>query len=320
LCASVALADVNVEQKTQFHISGAVGAIVNVFSRTAREGATSTTIIKGNRKLTRSGDAGEIIDLGEEKVYNVEFARRTYSVKTFADLRREYEEQRERARKEAAKQDKNAKPEKNEGPEYEVDFDVRSTGNKEMINGFNTHEEIMTVTVHEKGKKIEQSGGWILTSDMWMGPKVPAMREILDFDMKFAQKVYGTAMADMRQLAMAMAATPAFGKAMKVMAEKGKSLDGTAIRTNMKFETVAGTDPATRQQTADSESSRPTSISGAVVGGLFNKMKERREQKKAEAGGDPNRSELFNSTTELTRAASTASADEVAIPAGFRQR
>jgi hypothetical protein len=174
--------------------------------------------------------------------------------------------------------------------------------------------------VHEKGKKIEQSGGWILTSDMWMGPKVPAMREILDFDLKFAQKVYGTAMADMRQIAMAMAATPAFGKAMKVMSEKGRGLDGTAIRSNMKFETVAGTDPATQESAQSSESSRPTSISGAVVGGLFNKMKQRREEKKAEEGGSPNRSELFNSTTELTRASSAASADDVAIPAGFRQR
>jgi hypothetical protein len=153
-----------------------------------------------------------------------------------------------------------------------------------------------------------------------MGPKVPAMREIVDFDLKFAQKIYGSAMADMRQIAMAMAATPAFGKAMKVMAEKGKTLDGTAIRTNMKFETVAGTDPATQQQTAESESRRPTSISSAVVGGLFNKMKQRREEKKAEAGGNPNRSELFNSTTELTRAASTASAEDVSIPSGFKQR
>jgi hypothetical protein len=320
LSASVALADANVEQKTQFHISGAVGAIVNVFSRTAREGATSTTIIKGNRKLTRTGDSGEIIDLGEEKVYMVDFARRAYTVKTFADLRREFEEQRERARKEAEKQEKSGKAEKNEGPEYEVEFDVKSTGAKETINGFNTHEEVMTVTVHEKGKKLEQSGGWVLTSDMWVGPRVPAMREIVDFDLKFMQKVYGSAMADMRQVAMAMAATPAFGKAMKVMADKGKTLDGTAIRTNMKFETVAGTDPATQQQSAQSESNRPTSVSGAIVGGLFNKMKERREQKKTEAGGSPNRSELFTSTVELTRATSSASADDVAIPSGFKQR
>lgn len=317
LTATVCLADATVEQKTQFHLSGALGAVVNVFSRTAREGATSTTVIKGDRKLTRTGDSGELIDLGDEKVYMIDFGRKSYTVKTFADLRREYEEQQERARKQAAKEAKNEKAEKNEGPEYEVDFDVKSTGNKESINGFNTHEEVVTVTVHEKGKPIEKSGGWILTSDMWMGPKVAAMHEIYEFDRKFAQKVYGSFMPDARQVAMAMAATPAFAKAMKVFSEKGNRLEGTAIRTTMKFDTVAGTDPSTQQKAE--EESHPTSISGAVVGGLFNKMKQRREQKQAESG-QPNRATIFDSTTEVLRANGSASAADVTIPAGFRQR
>ena len=140
--------------------------MVNVFSRTAREGATSTTIIKGDRKLTRTAGNGEIVDLDQEKLYTVDFDRKTYSVKTFAELRREYEEQKERAEKNASRQ---GKSEKREGPEMEVDFDIKSTGNKDKINGWKTHEEIVTITVHEKGKKIEQSGGWVLTNDIWMG-------------------------------------------------------------------------------------------------------------------------------------------------------
>lgn len=312
LTATFCLADATVEQKTQFHLSGAAGAIVNVFSRTAREGATSTTYIRGNRKLTRTGDSGQIIDLGEEKVYSIDFGRKTYTVKTFAELRKEYEDAQERARKSEERSEKNAKEEKKEGPEYEVDFDVKSTGNKETINGFNTREEIVTVTVHEKNKPIEKSGGWILTSDMWLGPKVAAMREIVDFDRKFAQKVYGSMMPDARQIAMAMAATPAFAKAMKTFSEKSGRLEGTAIRTNMKFDTVAGTDPSTQQKT-ESEPSSP-------MGGLLSKMRERREQKKAEESGQPNRATMFDSTTELLRATNTANAEEVAIPAGFRQR
>ena len=320
LTAGICFADVNIEQKTQFHLQGAVGAIVNAFSRTAREGATSTTIIKGDRKLTRTGDSGEIIDLNEEKVYMVDFARKTYTVKTFDQLRKEYEDAKERARKNADRGSKDTKSEKNEGPEYEVEFDVKSTGNKEVINGFNTREEIVTVTVHEKGKTLEKSGGWVLTNDMWMGPKIAAMSEIYQFDRRFAQKIYGTTfMGEMQAAAMAMAATPAFGKAMKAFSDKRGSFDGTAIRTNMKFEVVAGTDPSTQQQASQQEE-QPHSVSSAVMGGLFNKMKERREQKKAEQGGDPNRSTMFDSTSELTRASATATAEDVALPAGFRQR
>lgn len=320
LTAGICFADVNIEQKTQFHLQGAVGALVNAFSRTAREGATSTTIVKGDRKLTRTGDSGEIIDLNEEKVYMIDFARKTYTVKTFDQIRKEYEDAKERARKRADRDQKDtSSAEKNEGPEYEVEFSARSTGNKEVINGFNTHEEIVTVTVHEKGKTIEKAGGWILTNDMWMGPKIAAMSEIYQFDRRYAQKIYGTTfLGEMQAAAMAMAATPAFGKAMKAFSDKRGSFEGTAIRTNMKFDVVAGTDPSTQQ--ASQQQEQPHSVSGAVMGGLFNKMKERREQKKADEGGDPNRSTLLDSSMELTKASTTATAEDVAIPAGFRQR
>lgn len=322
LSATICLADANVEQKTQVSIKGAIGAVVNVFSRSAREGVTSTTIVKGNRKLTRTGNMGELVDLGEEKVYSIDYDRNVYTVKTFAQMRREFEEQQERAKKDAEKQSKSSsETKKNEGPEYEVDFDIKSTGARQTLNGFDTKQQIVTISVHEKGKKIEQSGGWVLTSDMWMGPKVAAMNEIYDFDRKFMQKVYGSAIPDMRQVALAMMATPAFGKAMKTFNDKRSSLDGTPILTKMSFDTVAGTDPSTQQQQAKSEeSSTPTSVSGAVLGGLMGRVKARREQQKAEAGQPTNRTTMFDSTSEVTRATSTATAADVAIPASFRQK
>lgn len=318
LTASICMGDATVEQKLQFHLSGPLGGLINAFSRSAREGVTSTTTIHGDRKLTRSGDHGDLIDLDQEKVYTIDFGRQTYSVKTFAEMRKEWEDQQERAKKNASKE---TKTEKSEGPEYEVEFDVNPTGKKETINGFNTRQEIVTVTVHEKGRKIEQSGGWILTSDMWMGPKVAAMRELMDFDRRFAQKVYGKSFdADMRNLAMAMATTPAFSKAMKTYYQKQGSLEGTAIRTNMKFETVAGTDQPKEQ--ARSEDDSQQSGASAVIGGLMGRMKKRQQEKKAESSeaSTPGRSELFTSSTELNRATSSASAADVAIPTGFKQR
>jgi hypothetical protein len=317
--ATLCLADGTVEQKTQFHLAGPMGGLINVFSRSAREGVTSTTTIKGNRKLTRSGDSGELIDLDQEKVYTIDYGRQSYTVKTFAEMRKEWEEQREKAKKQQA--DNESKSEKNEGPEYEVEFDLKSTGKKETINGFNTHQEIATVTVHEKGRKLEQSGGFVLTSDMWMGPKVPALREITDFDRRFAQKLYGPAFAaDMRSLAAAMALQPAFGKAMKTFQDKRANFDGTAIRTNMRFETVAGTD----QPKEEAKSEDAPSAAAQAIGGLFNKMKNRRnaDKKPAESSEPtaPGRSELFTSTLEVNSASSSANAAELSIPTNFRQR
>jgi hypothetical protein len=311
LTASAALADATIDQKTQFHFTGALGTMINVFSRGAREGVTSTEVVKGNRKLRRTESTGELIDLDQEKIYTIDYDRKSYSVKTFADLRREWEQQQERAKKNAER----AKTQKGEGPEYQVDFAVKSAGHKEEINGWNTHEELVTVTVHEKGKKLEKSGGFVLTSDLWMGPKVAAMRELADFERRFVQKAYGPAFnADMRSMAMAMAMTPAFGEAMKTFYEHRASFDGTPIRTRMTFETVSGTDQPKESADKDESQSAPA----AVIGGLFNKMKQRREEKKSEEPADPNRSQLFDSTVDVLKATSSASAADVAIPAGFK--
>ncbi len=306
LTASMALADATLQEKTQMHFGGAVGGIINVFGRKAtHEGIVSDVAIHGNRKMSRSGDTGEIVDLDEQKVYYLDYDRKTYKVVTFDELRRQYEEAKEKAKKQQSSTDKG---QKSQGPEYEVEFSIKPTGNKETINGWNTREEIATVTVHEKGKTLEDDGGFVLTSDMWIGPRVAAMREMVDFELKFMRKVYGDSfMADMRQAAAMFAATPAFAKAMKTFNDKQRSLDGTAIRSTMTFETVAGKNASTDQQ---------PSSPAAALGGLLGRMKQRRQSDQAGA----QRSTMFDSNHELLKASTSASAADVAMPAGFKQR
>jgi hypothetical protein len=319
LSATIAFADGTVQQKTQVKLGGAVGAIANVFGgRATHEGIESSVAIKGNRKATRTGGRGEVIDLGEEKVYRVDYDGKTYKVVTFDELRKQFEEQRARAAQNEEKTSKDKS--KNEGPEYEVDFDVKETGKKETINGFDTHQTIATVTVREKGKTLEQAGGFVLTSDMWMGPKIPAMAEIASFDRKYFTKVYGSSIssAEMTSAAALLATTPAFAKAMKVFAEKRTAFEGTPIRTNLTFETVAG--PAGQTETASSSDSSPTSAASAIVGGLMNRMKKRQAEKNAEAAktSGPERSALFTSTSEILGASSSTPAEMVSL-AGFRK-
>jgi hypothetical protein len=314
LAAGTALADGTIDQKTQVHFGGAIGGLINTFGgKATKEGVVSTSVVKGNRKLTRHEESGELVDLDAEKVYNIDYDRKTYTVTTFAEMRRKWEEQQERAKRE---QGRASKSEKESGPEMEVDFDIKSTGAKESINGFSTREEVATVTVHEKGKTLAQSGGFVLTSDMWMGPRVPAMRELADFDRRFMSKVYGPAFdAEMLKMGALMATTPAFGKAMKAFGEHKGSFDGTAIRTKLTFETVAGPEG---QQTARNDET-PSSVGAAVFGGLMKKVKERQASKQPATSG-PERSSLMDSMTEITRASSSASTDDVSLPAGFRQR
>lgn len=316
LTASLAFADANVQEKTQVHFGGFVGGVINVFGgKATKEGITSNVYVKGDRKASISDNAETIVDLGEEKVYHVDLGRKTYKVETFEEIRKRYEEQKERAKKEAEKQDRNAKKEKSEGPEYVVDVDVKNTGQKQTINGYDTHETVTTVTIHEKGKTIEKAGGSIFKADMWIGPTIKEMKEVYAFDRKYAQKLYGDQLASAEaQMAVLLATNPAFAKAMKAFADKKSSFEGTPIRTIVTFEGVAGSEQAAQQK--DEGGGPPTSIGGAL-GGLMRKAAAR---KQADNNNGPEHTTIFESTNEILKAAATATANDVAIPAGFTQR
>jgi hypothetical protein len=95
-------ADVHSDQKTRMQLGGAIGGIVNVFGgKAAREGVTTAVSVKGDRKSTMGESGGQIIDLNEEKIYDVDARRKSYKVTTFAELRRQLEEAQRKAREQA---------------------------------------------------------------------------------------------------------------------------------------------------------------------------------------------------------------------------
>ena len=164
--------------------------MVHIFGgKAAREGITTTVAVKGDRKSNINESTGQIIDLSEEKIYDLDMHKKTYKVTTFDQLRKQMADARakaeENARKEPeAKKQPEQKPEKPQ-KEMQIDFDVKDTGQKKVINGFDTHEVIMTITIHEKGKTLDEAGGLIMTTDAWMGPKIVAMKEIAEFDRRY---------------------------------------------------------------------------------------------------------------------------------------
>ncbi len=323
LCAaSPSFADATIEQKTRVQLGGAIGSLVNTFGgKAAREGLENTVVVSGDRKMTRTSNSGELVDLAEEKVYQIDFERKTYKVMTFAEMRKQMEDARKRAgESDDSKGDKGNKGEK--APEYDVDFTINETGKKQVINGFNTKQVIMTVVIREKGKKLEKSGGTVMTSDMWTTGKLGAMHEVADFDARYYKKLYGGMLsgAEMQQMAALMMTSPTFGKAMKTMSEKRGSLEGTPVRTLMTFEAVAGTEQKSEEASEDSSASSESAAT-AMIGGLLGRMKKRNsEEAEAKKPETPGHTRLFESTTELLRADSRADSASLAVPAGFKLR
>src|SRR4029079_7933715 len=124
-------ADVRSDQKTKFQLAGALGKVVSIFGgKAAREGVTSTQALKGNRKITLNDTTGQIVDLAEEKVYDLDMKKKTYKVTTFAELRRQFEEAQKRAEEQAKQQSASEQPPPQDSnqKEVDVDFEVKNTG------------------------------------------------------------------------------------------------------------------------------------------------------------------------------------------------
>ena len=317
-------ADVKTEERIKFELGGMLGKMVNLFGgRDAREGTVTTVAVKGPRMSTMTNDGGQIVDLSEEKVYQVDIKKKNYRVVTFAQIRQQMEEAKAKAekamREEQAKQKDAPPPTTTQKPEdvMEIDFDVKKTGQTRSINGFNTNQVVVTVTVREKGKTLDQNGGLQISTDMWMAPSIPAMKEIADFHMQYAQKLFGPmiAGASPQDMAAATALYPMLKPAMEKMnAEQGK-VQGTSIMTTVKVEAVKSAAQFAEEQKQRQDANKP-SVSGGV-GGLLGGIARRAAANKVE--GDPQpRAAIMTTTTELMKVATDVAAGDVAIPAGFK--
>jgi len=315
--AHTLLADARAEQRTQFQFAGALGRVVNLFGgRAAREGVKSTVMVKGNRKVSLNGDNSQIIDLGEEKIYDIDVKGKKYRVTTFAELRKQMEDARKRAEEEARNQQPEKPAEKDpNAKEIEVDLDVKETGQKKSLNGFDTRQVIMTITLREKGKKLEESGGLVLTSDIWLAPRLAAMREINEFDIRYAKQLYGeyVAGASAQQMAAAMAAHPMLKDALERMRTESAKMEGTPIMTTTTVDAVRSAEDTASQKQAEPAPSPGRGGIGGALGGLMRRGARR------EPEAPQSRATFMTTVSETLSVGTDVPVDAVQIPAGFRE-
>lgn len=298
-------ADVKTRQRTQLKFEGMMGRIMNMATGGAADGLNSTVAVRGNRKSDINDRNGRIIDLAEEKVYEIDVRRKEYRVRTFAEIREEWKKAQAEAEaraKDMPPEDKDALSEP--GTEIEITIDVKETGQTKSIAGHQAKQVVVTATAHEKGKTLEESGGMVITNDLWVAPRVAALDEIAQFDMKFIKAIYGDEMfAAAQQLAQMAAMYPSLQKLMQDMESKTRALEGTVLAMTMKTETV---------KSAAALAQTPAAPTGGLGGALARRLG---------AGRKPEpRSVLFTSSTETQSIDATAADADVAIPAGFKER
>ena len=305
-------ADVKTQHKTTFQLAGMLGSIANRFAGdAAKDGAVSTTAVKGSRQLRGSAQSGKIIDLSEEKVYDLDMKRKEYRVTTFAELRKQWQDAQAKAEKDMkSAKDQPSNDPKQSGKQYEVSASVKETGQTKTIAGNNTREVVLTITVHEKGKTLDAGGGLELINTMWIAAKIAALDEISAFDIKFMTAVYGDMMtgADPAQMSMLLAQYPSFKEMSEKMAGELKKMQGTPLMTTVVLETVQSPEDAAASASQDKPSG-----GGGLMGRLASKVGPKPKS------GDA-RTKVFTSTDEVMSIETSVTAEDTAIPAGFKEK
>ena len=303
-------AEAKVQQRTQLKLEGLLGKMAGMFGgKAAKEGVVSTVAVKGNRRMTTSDTTAELVDLDAEKVYRIDLRGKSYTVQTFDEIRKQLAKTESKAAAEPAPKS-DAKQ-----PEMDVEIDVKKTGQQKPIAGFPCEEVILTVTMHEKGKTIEQ-GGMVLTSDMWMASKVEAMQDNVAFERRYIDKLYGPdVMPAMKDLSQALVMYPGLKTAMTRLQQEGANLSGTPLLTTM---TVSGAGNPENGSSGADQPPAPGGMAGAL-GGLLGRKKQVEPAPAGSAAGGKGLTTILTTVTEVLSVGASA-ADDVEIPAGFKQK
>jgi hypothetical protein len=317
LSVATLTAAVKTEEKARVSFEGALGRMVNMFGgKTAREGLTTTTAVKDDRKFTRSGDTGRIVDLAEEKIYEIDFKKQSYKVTTFEQMRQQIRDMQAKAKERQAKQEN--KPAGEKPPEYEVEVSSKATGQTKDINGFSTKQVVTTVTMHEKGKTLEQGGGMVLTNDAWLAPAMPAMKEVADFELRYWKKldipVSGEISAE--QMAAAAAMYPMLKDALTRAKSEGAKVDGTPVQTTVSVEAVQS--PEQQQQQTKAEADSGTGLSGMLARKMMRKKKDDES-----ASAEPlakGHAKVMTMYSEVLSVSTDVAPGDLALPAGFKAK
>jgi hypothetical protein len=295
-------ADVKTTEKSAVVFEGMMGAMMNRISG-ASKGTTTTVAVKGNRMSRMSDTTGQIVDLGEEKIYNVDVRRKEYTVMTFAAMR----EQMEKLKADMARQQENMDPEAKKamsdtGKQMEFDVDVKPTGQQKAIAGQDAREFVLTITMRQQGMKIEQSGGLVMTSNLWIAPRIAALDELQDFNMKFIKAVYGDMFSGMnpQQAGPMSAMVPGLAGLMERMSTETRKLQGSTVASTTVIESVKSAEQV----------KNATPAPGGGIGGMLARRMAR--------GSSEPRSKVMTSTNETLTIGNATTAEDVGIPAGFK--
>src|SRR5579863_659672 len=274
LLIGVAYADASYQQTSQITGGTLTDTIkaVSFLGKATRDllaPTNSLTMVHGNQKAVINKNSTEIIDLDKETITHIDTEKKTYSVMTFAQMRQAAADVMKKIQQAPAQQAPGAQQPKSDlKTSFEVS--VKNTGVSKTVNGLNAQEQVVDLQMHVTnpngpGTEAQNTVTFTVTTDAWIAPDPPEVKEIQDFDVRMGKKMMeGADLSAFTKpaganagLAQMFGSKPGTAEAMAQMHTELAKLKGTRV---MEVTRMGGDAPANAQQQQTAGSG------GSVVG------------------------------------------------------
>jgi hypothetical protein len=264
LASGMACADASYEQTSQ--ITG--GTLTDTIRSLSFLGKTtkdllaptnSLTMVHGNQKAVVNKNSTEIIDLDKETITRFDTEKKTYTVMTFAQMRQAAAEMMKRFQQ-APPQQAAAGQQPKSDLKTSFEVSVKNTGQSKSVNGLNAQEQVVELHMHitdpnGAGTAAQNTITYTVTTDAWIAPDPPEVKEIQDFDARMGKKMmegadlsaFAKAGGANAGLAQIFGSKPGTAEAMTQMQKEMAKLRGTRV---MEVTRMGGDAPAGAQTTA----------------------------------------------------------------------
>jgi hypothetical protein len=243
---------------------------------------TTKHYYKGQKMKTENATTSTILDFDAQTITTINHAQKNYSVMKFGDIGNTMKSM-----------------------DMEAKIDVKETGQRKSINGYNAAEVLMTMAVDSP--EMSKSGMKMqMEFSMWLSPDVPGTQELRAFYQKNMDKFPWAAM-------VGGGGQPGMQKAMADMQKKMASLGGVPVLQVIRMKAAGSEAMNAQMQQAMAQMEAMRKQGGPAAAAM--------EKAMAGMGGRGAGGALFEMTTESSGFSTSTVADSVfAIPDGYQKK
>ena len=246
----------------------------------------------------------DIYLIDTNKHYDLDPQKKTYSEDSIYDPNQPTKAPPEggTTQQQQQQQDKDVKVTKNE-------FTVKDTGQTKNINGFDTHEYMITWDYETQNTKTGETAKNLMTTDTWTSndSKLQRAREAeMAYEKAYLQLMHmpEPTPQEMSMYGLGNGRVEVNGEDMKSALEKLKTIKGLPVSTDITWE-IGGTDKDGKPTTGEDQG-KPQPTLDSALGGLFGKKPDSSQQEQKQ--GTPGMTTIFSSHVEI-KAIDTSSVD-----------